>query len=269
RRHATTARCRAPAPQPERTWARKAPAPLPRPFSFVSRRPMCLQPPLGAGPPTGDRVDLQSLPCRRDPTGTSAPKAICPHPPCHLRPAPLAICCAREAGASTSPSNCRRRDRVSGWFSGPARPHCARAISDRRLARPMPAALPFAGLPQALRGLRVLGLRARPPTFHIDEVPTIPADIGGTGQPNQRFCALFHRPRHRPQQGHRQAHQWAVVSVEAAGNQTWVKATANRAAALEPACKFTREQDVGELGLLVSGKTMVGPLGGKVVEGDS
>src|SRR4029077_12435820 len=105
--------------------------------------------------------------------------------------------------------------------------------------------------------------------LHVDEVAAVAAgDVRCACEPDERFCALFHCPRRRPQQGHGEAHQQAVVLIETAGYEARVKTAAGRARALEASRQLSREQDVGELALPVSEKAAVEVLGGGVLEWD-
>src|SRR5262245_54827066 len=95
---------------------------------------------------------------------------------------PLGSCWASVAAEPRrSPANC-----LTTSLAALLKARACASESSRWLARPMPATLPFADLPQARCRLRVLRLRARPAPLHVDEVPTIRAvGSGGTGQPNQ------------------------------------------------------------------------------------
>ncbi len=128
-------------------------------------------------------------------------------------------------------------------------------------------ALGLADLPEPPRRVHVLRLRARHHLLLVEVVSSIgKCGLRQSRQPHERFCALLRAARDRPKDRHAEIHDEAVVAVEPRRHQPGMEAGRRYAAPFEAARQFSREQDVGELGLAVALEAAIGALGIQVRE---
>src|ERR1700674_5910869 len=94
----------------------------------------------------------------------------------------------------------------------------------------------------------------------VDKIATAGRTRGvRVDEPDQGLGAFRGAASERPRDRHADAHQEAVVAIEAGGHESRMEAVSGDASTGQPACQLAREENIRQLGLAIARKPAAAP----------